>query len=98
MYKDRKGKQTPEQKAIQQEARYAWRKSIKTRLVNHFGNRCVVCGNTYPQSVFDFHHKDPTQKEAQVGTMGSYEKCLKEAEKCILVCANCHRMIHNDEI
>jgi predicted HNH restriction endonuclease len=45
----------------------------------------------------DFHHVDSTKKEFGIGNSGytrSWEKVKKELDKCILVCANCHREIH----
>ena len=98
IYKERQTKVTPESKVKQQEFRAAWRRNIKSKLVEYFGGKCHCCGVKYHQSVMDFHHLDPNEKEAQVAKMGSYEKCLKEAEKCILVCANCHRLIHAKEL
>jgi predicted HNH restriction endonuclease len=43
------------------------------------------------------HHVDPTEKDfglAQSGITKSWEKMKIELDKCILVCANCHREIH----
>jgi len=61
------------------------------------GGKCMICGYTkYPGSL-DFHHLDPKQKEFGISVRGltrSWEKIRKEIDKCILVCANCHREIH----
>jgi len=42
----------------------------------------------------DFDHRDPTTKFKGVTRMifGSIERMLAEAEKCDIVCANCHRL------
>jgi hypothetical protein len=44
----------------------------------------------------DFDHVDPTTKFGQVSTMVnlrySLEKILEETRKCVIVCANCHRI------
>lgn len=45
--------------------------------------------------MFDFDHRDPSEKEFGVGAKGisrAYDKQLAESLKCDLVCANCHRM------
>lgn len=44
----------------------------------------------------EFHHLDPNEKEFSLTTSNtrSIQKLLEEAQKCILVCANCHREIH----
>ena len=73
----------------------------KTRAVNYLGGCCQRCGVSYEcLNVYDFHHVDPSQKEAKIATMmgrNSWEKIKKELDKCMLVCANCHREIHAEE-
>jgi hypothetical protein len=43
----------------------------------------------------DFHHRDRAQKEFTIGEAlsngWSLARVLKEAEKCDIVCSNCHR-------
>lgn len=53
---------------------------------------CADCGNTYPVYVMDFHHKDPSRKIRGVANMNSVKSIIEEAEKCDVVCANCHRI------
>jgi hypothetical protein len=39
-----------------------------------------------------FHHVDPAKKGFNLGERGltrSLDRCRKEAEKCVLLCANC---------
>jgi hypothetical protein len=45
----------------------------------------------------DFHHKDPLQKERTVAmlTSCSKKKIITEMNKCIVLCAICHRRAHN---
>jgi len=75
----------------------AKRKEKQQILVELLGNCCSNCKNTFPLCVYDFHHVDPTTKLFTIGEhMGKALKTLKEeASKCILLCANCHRMIHD---
>jgi hypothetical protein len=45
----------------------------------------------------DFHHTNPNSKKREVSywvKVKSMEKALKEAEKCVVVCSNCHRKVH----
>ena len=45
----------------------------------------------------EFHHLNPDEKDFGIGTKGytrSIEINKQEVDKCILVCANCHREIH----
>ena len=45
----------------------------------------------------DLHHLDPSQKDervAQLAKSSSYKKLQEEIDKCVVLCANCHRMVH----
>ena len=45
--------------------------------------------------VYDFHHRDPSQKDFSISKNAkSFEKCKQELDKCDLLCANCHRLRH----
>lgn len=58
---------------------------------------CQVCGETEP-ACMDFHHIDPSQKEADVNYMiknkWSKTRIATELVKCVPLCANCHRKHH----
>lgn len=58
---------------------------------------CCKCGEM-ELCVLDFHHVDPKTKEYRVASIIRGRESLKrlraELEKCIVVCANCHRKIH----
>lgn len=57
---------------------------------------CVSCGEN-ETSCLDFHHLDPNTKENIISEMlrnNSLAAVMREAEKCVVVCANCHRKIH----
>jgi len=60
--------------------------------------QCSCCGNHYPPEVLDFHHKDPDEKENTVAVGSnrcwSTSKLQEEMDKCVLLCANCHRLVH----
>lgn len=58
---------------------------------------CSDCGMSFLGKAFlcDFHHIDNT-KERNVGALkDSRVLFLKEIEKCIPLCANCHRIRHH---
>ena len=62
--------------------------------------KCTECGFSHPAAL-DFHHINPNEKEFTISKLkhfGSKEKLLKEIEKCVVLCANCHRIHHYDEI
>ena len=75
------------------------RKTLKEKLVEYKGGKCEKCGYDKCITALEFHHLDPNEKEFGIGCNGvlSFEKCKKEVDKCILVCANCHREIHYQE-
>ena len=76
------------------------RRENKIRAVNYLGGECERCGLTSPYySVFDFHHRNPEEKEADPGTLlhRSWEVVFNEINKCMLLCANCHRIVHELE-
>jgi hypothetical protein len=54
---------------------------------------CTLCGETEPW-VLDMHHLDPSSKETNSATSATLKAFLKEADKCILLCSNCHRKVH----
>ena len=72
------------------------KRKLKSKLIAHFGGKCVRCGYNKSNSALHFHHLDPTTKEFGLGRMqtASWEKSLAEAKKCILICANCHAEEH----
>ena len=74
------------------------RKQNKLLLVEYKGGKCERCGYDKCVAALEFHHLDPTTKESKnLGTTAAIEKQKAEADKCILVCANCHREIHHEQ-
>ncbi len=72
------------------------RRNIKSKLVEYKGGKCEICGYNKCIDALEFHHKDPSEKDLQIsGKTKSFERLKEEADKCILVCANCHREIHS---
>jgi hypothetical protein len=75
------------------------RKKLKKDLVEYKGGQCERCGYNKCVAAMDFHHTNPAEKDfglSKDGHTKSWEKLKKEADKCILVCANCHREIHEE--
>lgn len=60
---------------------------------------CEVCGEARTVCL-DFHHRDPDSKKFSLSDAETYSiaRIDKEIKKCILVCANCHRVIHADDV
>ena len=67
-------------------------------LFEYKGGKCAHCNlrDLDRPWIYDYHHTDPATKLYNVtAIMGSVkEKLHAEADKCILLCANCHRSEH----
>ena len=75
----------------------AFRQRRKINLIKVAGDKCCLCNYNHCIGALEFHHIDPSQKSyglAANGNCHDLEKDLAEIKKCILVCANCHREIH----
>lgn len=91
-----KNKKTEQEKAKLRQAKR--RKEFKDWF-NEFKKdlKCSECGFNHPAAL-DFHHVNPNEKEysiAYLKHLGSKEKLLQEVDKCIVLCANCHRIHHH---
>ena len=57
------------------------------------GGACQLCGYSRCMAALEFHHLDPAEKTFAVGQHGisrSLAKAREEAQKCVLLCSNCH--------
>jgi hypothetical protein len=73
--------------------------NIKKELIEKLGGKCSMCNGIFPTEVYDFHHlKDKKYSIGNMFLVKSKQEIFKEAEKCILLCANCHRMHHAKQI
>lgn len=66
------------------------------------GNACSKCGYDQNLAALHFHHRDSLQKELRLDmrilSNRRWETILEEAEKCDVLCANCHAEVHNPEL
>ena len=71
-----------------------WMEDQKSKL------KCEKCGINHI-AVLQFHHSDPKEKDESVSSMvydgWSKERILKEIQKCKVLCANCHFILHWNE-
>jgi len=97
--KDRYKNNPKERKRIRKNS-FRRHRSKKEYLIKYLGGKCTICGFMGCPASFDFHHKNPEKKKFAVSSQcGSFtlNRLIKEAEKCILLCANCHRELHYAE-
>lgn len=74
------------------------RKKVREMAVQYKGGRCSCCGYSRCIEALEFHHLDVSRKDFGISERGytrSWEKIREEIDKCILVCANCHRELHS---
>ncbi len=69
----------------------------KHKAISYLGGRCSSCGYDKFYGALEFHHKNPLEKDHEWGKLRlkSWDKVLAELDKCVLLCANCHREEHH---
>lgn len=87
--------------------RAIYEKNRRLKLKNWFREeflptqKCSKCNENHP-GCLDFHHKDSSTKESGIARMlhdtKSKSTLLKEIAKCEVLCANCHRKHHYEEM
>ena len=72
------------------------RREKRTAAVESLGNKCMDCGEVYPEVCYDFHHIGDKTDDVSVMIRNNkkLETILEEVSKCVLLCANCHRLRH----
>ena len=58
---------------------------------------CILCGYVKCLAALEFHHVNDDKMQG-VSDARSVREVQREATKCIMVCANCHREIHAGQI
>ena len=73
----------------------------KKYLVERKGGQCEHCSyKSNFLSVYDFHHPPGVEKTISISKglkQKLTEEVIAEADKCILLCSNCHRIHHEKE-
>lgn len=78
------------------------RRERKQELVELAGGKCVICGYDRCYTALEFHHKNEDEKSdksfgiSQNGMLAKWDKLLGEVQKCVLLCSNCHREVHEE--
>lgn len=75
-----------------------WRRRVKRVLVREAGGACRLCGYDRCVAALQFHHLDPSSKAFELSREGvtrSLAEARAEAQKCILLCANCHAKVES---
>ena len=76
-------------------------KERKLELIKLKGMKCERCNYDRNFAALEFHHHDPQKKDFQLDLRSlsnrKWDVVLKEAEKCLLLCSNCHAEVHYPE-
>lgn len=81
------------------EAHYERNKKTEQRISQYIDNYkrthpCSICGESAIECL-DFHHlRDKEVEVAKLRRKGSLKKVIEEIDKCVVLCANCHRKVH----
>ena len=77
---------------------YARRKKVREMAITYKGGKCQNCGYSRCADALEFHHTNPSQKDFNISNKGhtrSWKRVKEELDKCVMLCANCHREIHS---
>ena len=77
--------------------RKKYREKITIFLNNLKECGCIICGESDP-CCLDFHHLKDKEFDLAHSKEFSLDRIKKEIEKCIILCANCHRKLHANKI
>lgn len=98
-HKEKNIKGNYKENSIKHEYPLVRRDRSKKEAIISKGGKCEICGYKYDGEnaiCFDFHHINPKEKRYNPSTALRLSKEERDIElsKCLLVCANCHRLIH----
>ena len=74
------------------------RKTIRKMAIEYKGGKCAICGYEKSINALEFHHFDSGKKDFGISAKGyirNWEQVKDELDKCILLCSNCHREVHD---
>ena len=61
------------------------------------GGKCVRCGYNTCLKALEFHHINPEEKDFTISNDHiKLIEAIEESKKCILICSNCHRELHDN--
>lgn len=87
-------------KTCVREKAVASQREFKLRAIEHKGGVCVDCGMMPHPAAMEFHHVEAAHKDFQISAVAQKRmsaQVIRELEKCVLVCRNCHAIRHANQ-
>ena len=87
-------------KTILNEKQREYHKKRENKFLSAYkkGKICALCGYNEHWEILQFHHKDKKKKLFEITLFKiakkNPEELKREIEKCILICPNCHFLLH----
>ena len=73
-------------------------RDLKNQAIEYKGGCCSICGYKKCSAALEFHHLNPKEKDFSLAELKMYafnDVIKRELDKCVLLCANCHREKHS---
>jgi hypothetical protein len=75
------------------------RNERRNAIIKLLGGKCTICEYSKCGRSLHCHHRDPRTKSFNLSSRQictrSWETVKKEAQKCVLLCSNCHGEVHD---
>lgn len=67
------------------------------KIKESYGGKCIRCGYDKCIKALEFHHLNPLEKDFTISNDHfKLSDVIKEVKKCILLCSNCHKELHDN--
>lgn len=64
--------------------------------MEYLGGMCQDCAGVFHPNVYNFHHLRDKGFVWNRLRLRTWKQIVEELNKCVLLCANCHRLRHTD--
>jgi len=67
----------------------------KKKAIEYLGGKCSRCGYSDHYAAMQFHHVEKKDFVWNKLRLLNWERTKEELNKCVLLCANCHAIVHS---
>lgn len=90
----------PEKVKVQQIRSTEKRTIERNKCFDYLGGKCSRCGYDESRLALQFHHRDRSKKTFEIsvaiGWNWTFESLKPELDKCVILCANCHKIVEHE--